>query len=95
MNDLNCTLHLPGVCPVLCNGHGDYIDGACSCHPGWKGRECGLRHEECEVQDCSGRGQCLEGKCKCMQGFTGEHCQKGENVVKSRNVYGICPWYCC
>ena len=71
-----------GACPLLCGGHGDYINGECECHPGWKGRECSLRHDECEVSDCSGRGHCQDGKCICMQGFTGEFCEQGN----------WCPW---
>ena len=66
-----------GACPLLCGGHGDYLNGECECHPGWKGRECSLRHDECEVSDCSGRGHCQDGKCICMQGFAGEFCEKG------------------
>ena len=68
-----------GVCPLLCNGHGDYVNGQCDCHPSWKGRECNLRHEECEVSDCNGHGHCQEGTCKCINGFTGEFCEKGES----------------
>ena len=73
-------LPLPGVCPLLCNSHGDYRDGRCECHPGWKGRECSLRHEECEVSDCNGHGRCQQGRCICARGFTGEFCEKGERV---------------
>ena len=63
---------------MLCGGHGDYVNGECECHPGWKGRECSLRHDECEVSDCSGRGHCQDGKCICMQGFAGEFCENGK-----------------
>ena len=69
---------LLGACPLLCGGHGDYVNGECECHPGWKGRECSLRHDECEVSDCSGRGHCQDGKCICMQGFAGEFCENGK-----------------
>ena len=24
-------------CPVLCRGHGMYMNGRCKCHNGWKG----------------------------------------------------------
>ncbi len=66
------------MCPLLCNSHGEYRDGKCECHPGWKGRECALRHEECEVSDCNGRGRCQRGECVCATGFKGEFCEKGE-----------------
>ena len=68
---------IAGACPLLCGGHGDYINGECECHPGWKGKECSLRHDECEVSDCSGRGHCQEGKCQCLPGFTGDFCEQG------------------
>ena len=77
---LNCYCSFLGACPLLCGGHGDYINGECECHPGWKGKECSLRHDECEVSDCSGRGHCQEGKCQCLSGFTGEFCEQGETL---------------
>ena len=76
-NFISFLYFLEGACPLLCGGHGDYVNGECECHPGWKGTECSLRHDECEVSDCSGRGHCQDGKCLCMQGFTGEFCEKG------------------
>lgn len=84
-----------GACPLLCGGHGDYKNGECICHPGWKGKECSLRHDECEVADCSGRGRCSEGHCQCIKGFTGEFCQKGKNMRLSlafpgQFVYCVC-----
>ena len=39
----------------------------CVCKPGWKGKECNIRYEECEVPDCSGHGHCEDGKCVCMK----------------------------
>ena len=44
----NAILHL-GVCPVLCSGQGEYVNGECKCRPGWKGKECHIRYEDCEV----------------------------------------------
>ena len=66
-----------GVCPVLCSGRGDYINGQCQCNPGWKGKECSLKHDECEAPDCNGHGQCSNGKCICGRGFKGEFCDIG------------------
>ena len=66
-----------GMCPVLCSGNGDYEDGICRCFPGWKGIECQLRSNECEVADCNGHGKCVNGLCVCARGFTGEHCKEG------------------
>ena len=78
-----------GVCPVLCSGQGDYTGGECVCKPGWKGKECSVRYEECEVvtalcssqqctggvqvPDCSGHGHCQDGKCLCMKGYQVSH----------------------
>ena len=69
-------LHL-GMCPVLCSGNGDYEDGVCRCFPGWKGIECQLSSNECEVADCNGNGKCVNGLCVCARGFTGKHCKEG------------------
>ena len=69
---------IAGMCPVLCSGHGDYEDGQCRCFPGWKGLECQLRHDQCEVADCSGHGQCVNGKCVCARGYTGNACQQSK-----------------
>ena len=66
-----------GVCPVLCSQRGEYINGECQCNPGWKGKECSLRHDECEVPDCNGHGQCTNGKCVCARGFKGKFCEEG------------------
>ncbi len=71
---------LIGVCPVLCSGRGDYINGRCQCIAGWKGQECSLKHDECEVPDCNGHGKCSSGKCVCARGFKGEFCDIGKLV---------------
>ena len=68
---------LSGVCPLLCNAHGSYVSGECICQPGWKGKECQLRHSECEVSDCNGHGRCVDGGCSCIKGFKGEFCDQG------------------
>lgn len=67
-----------GVCPVLCSQRGEYINGECQCNPGWKGKECSLRHDECEVPDCNGHGHCVNGKCNCVRGYKGKFCADGK-----------------
>ena len=66
-------------CPVLCNGNGDYIRGACHCHPEWKGQECEIPVGECEVPNCNGNGRCVGGVCECTPGYKGPHCGLGKN----------------
>lgn len=45
---------------------------------GWKGKECQLRHDECEVADCNGHGHCVSGKCQCLAGYKGTNCEDGK-----------------
>lgn len=63
---------------MLCSQRGEYINGECHCNPGWKGKECSLRHDECEVADCNGHGHCVSGKCQCVRGYKGKFCEEGE-----------------
>lgn len=83
------------MCPVLCSQRGEYINGECQCNPGWKGKECSLRHDECEVPDCNGHGHCNNGKCACARGFKGKFCEEGnskEKVSEQTNMF-ICHCY--
>lgn len=45
---------------------------------GWKGLECQLKHDECEVADCNGHGKCVNGNCLCARGFTGPSCEQSK-----------------
>ena len=45
---------------------------------GWKGQECQLKHDECEVADCNGHGKCVNGNCVCARGFTGPACEQSK-----------------
>ena len=63
------------ACPILCSGRGQYLKGICKCPTGWKGKECELREDECEVADCSGHGVCSSGRCNCSPGYTGTNCE--------------------
>ena len=74
---------------MLCSGRGDYINGQCQCNPGWKGRECSLKHDECEVPDCSGHGKCSGGKCLCGRGYKGEFCDIGIHFKKILFIYSF------
>ena len=65
------------LCPVLCSGRGTYVSGQCRCPPGYKGRECELRQDQCEVTHCNRRGRCEDGACRCDRGYTGEFCELG------------------
>ena len=59
---------------MLCSGHGDYGGGKCHCEQGWKGEECNVRFDECNVPDCNQQGDCIGGQCVCESGWTGPHC---------------------
>ena len=76
------------MCPLLCSGNGDYEDGICRCFPGWKGVECQLRSNECEVADCNGHGRCVNGRCICARGFTGKDCKQGKKVMLLMQMMG-------
>ena len=65
------------TCPVLCSGRGQYLSGECVCNSGWKGKECHIREDECEVPNCNGHGDCIDGTCHCFAGYKGDHCQNG------------------
>lgn len=78
-----------GVCPVLCSQRGEYINGECQCNPGWKGKECSLRHDECEVPDCNGHGHCVNGKCACVGGYKGKFCEEGKKEEERKKKIDI------
>lgn len=42
--------------PVNCNGHGDCVDGRCSCHEGWQGVACDTL--VCQSPACGHHGVC-------------------------------------
>ncbi|KAA0190904.1 hypothetical protein HAZT_HAZT005296 [Hyalella azteca] len=80
----------------MCSGQGEYVEGRCVCLPGWKGPECNLRYDECEVPDCSGNGHCVDGRCSCAMGFKGEFCQEGEfNTTNPLTCVVECPHPTC
>lgn len=62
----------------MCSGRGSYHKGQCVCSPGWKGKECHLRENECESSDCSGHGDCVDGACQCFPGYKGDSCEEGK-----------------
>ena len=57
-------------------------------YSGWKGLECQLKHDECEVADCNGHGKCVNGVCVCSRGFTGPSCEQSK--FKSKSIPGTC-----
>ncbi|KAH9517406.1 Teneurin-2 [Dermatophagoides farinae] len=78
------------VCPIFCNGHGQYLQGSCHCESGWKGRECTLRSNECEIADCNGNGLCIDGSCHCRPGFKGNDCEQVDCIDPECSGHGIC-----
>lgn len=77
MNHVITISCVSGDCPVVCNGNGQYIGGVCHCNHGWKGQECNVPENECEVPNCNGNGRCINGECHCLAGFKGPHCGLG------------------
>lgn len=63
------------MCPVLCSAHGHYGGGICHCEEGWKGPECDVPINECQVPGCTGHGRCIEGDCHCERGWKGQFCE--------------------
>lgn len=75
---------------MLCSQRGEYINGECQCNPGWKGKECSLRHDECEVPDCNGHGHCVNGKCSCVRGYKGKFCEDVDCPHPTCSGHGFC-----
>ena len=50
------------MCPVLCSNNGKYENGKCICEYNWKGSDCSITSDQCEVSDCNGFGDCIAGK---------------------------------
>ncbi|CAG9121424.1 unnamed protein product [Plutella xylostella] len=75
-----CSKKLPELSATICNSHGDYSCGACSCYKDWKGEFCeesDCGHDRGDVScmspinnlDCSGNGYC-GGPCQTCQCYT-------------------------
>ena len=87
-------------CPVVCNGRGSYVGGSCVCSQGWKGKECQVPVEDCEVANCSGHGYCRSGECLCDNGFIGRDCEMdltsfcpvSSQVVEPKEEESSCPF---
>lgn len=80
---------------VLFDSIGEYINGECQCNPGWKGKECSLRHDECEVPDCNGHGHCTNGKCNCVRGYKGKYCEEVDCPHPTCSGHGFCAEGTC
>ncbi|KAG6798618.1 teneurin-m isoform X2 [Apis mellifera caucasica] len=81
--------------PTILILEGEYINGECQCNPGWKGKECSLRHDECEVPDCNGHGHCTNGKCNCVRGYKGKYCEEVDCPHPTCSGHGFCAEGTC
>lgn len=70
------------------------MNGECFCNPSWKGKECQLREDECEVADCNGHGDCMDGLCRCFAGYKGFHCEEGLYwSLKTLLFFNVLNWH--
>jgi len=94
-----CVDSTPVNCSSGCAGHGECMEGVCSCFPGFYGRDC-LQgcpgYVESTGQPCSGHGLCAAtgspghsaDVCKCFRGFEGDACETDVEGVTT------CPLNC-
>uniref|UniRef100_A0A3Q3VRW5 EGF-like domain-containing protein n=1 Tax=Mola mola TaxID=94237 RepID=A0A3Q3VRW5_MOLML len=76
--------------PVNCNGHGDCVDGRCSCHEGWQGVACDTL--VCQSPACGHHGVCTVYGCVCDAGWRGKNCSQ----VCPLGFFGpSCTQECC
>jgi hypothetical protein len=82
----DCGRHTFVNCTAGCSGHGECLNGACACAPGYHGRYCELGcagYVRLTGEACSGRGVCRStgspgrsaDRCVCHIGFEGEGCE--------------------
>lgn len=70
MSGFNIT-YRTGGCPKNCSGQGDCSGDICTCHPGYRGKDCsGIICPN----NCSQNGNCVNDQCQCFQDFKGEDC---------------------
>lgn len=58
-----------GGCPKNCSGQGDCSGDTCTCHPGYKGKDCS---DIVCPNNCSQNGNCINDQCECFQDFKGQ-----------------------
>ena len=68
--------HLGELCDSECNGHGNCINGICSCLDNWQEDKC--TRPGCPSmtsESCSGNGICMAGigTCICDPGWSGQY----------------------
>jgi len=89
-----------------CFGHGDCLNGMCTCDLGYTGDLCNEVTEACP-QNCSGHGTCQGGKCFCRGQWSGAACNQeifncpfalhnctGHGLCQPSGADSNAPWTC-
>ncbi|UYV77531.1 MFGE8 [Cordylochernes scorpioides] len=79
-NNINECQQLNSPCSpesICYDRYGSYV---CQCPPGYSGRHCHQRMDECSSRPCQNNGTCVTRsnfsyRCICQTGFTGQACE--------------------
>lgn len=71
-----------GGCPKNCSGQGDCSGDICTCHPGYRGKDCsGIICPN----NCSQNGNCVNDQCQCFQDFKGQYYSQSGHLTNKIN----------
>ncbi|XP_006820226.1 uncharacterized protein LOC102804294 [Saccoglossus kowalevskii] len=68
----------------------DSFDYVCICQDGWRGRDCHVSIDDCELDSCHNGGICVDGHmsytCTCQTGWTGEECETNIDECRTQDI---------